>query len=77
MSPPLTASLVWKLRQHAGWQSVNLTMPASSASRVACTILREFGAKRRFTPTDLDVTGEFRRFAYRSDAMVLTLRLLK
>jgi hypothetical protein len=70
------ASLTWKLRQRGAWQSVNVVFPPESASRVACTLLREF-AGRRFTPPDLDVTGDTHRFSYRGDEMVLLLRLIK
>lgn len=71
--PASQASLTWKLRQRGAWLSVNAVFPPESASRVACTLLREF-AGRRFTPLDLDVTGEVRRFSYRGDEMVLLLR---
>lgn len=72
----LTASLTWKLRQHGTWQSVNVVFPAESATRVACTLLREF-AGRRFTPPDLDITGDTRRFHYNGDEMRLQLRRIE
>ena len=67
------ASLTWKLRQQGRWLSVNAVFPPESAARVACTLLREF-AGRRFTPLDLDITGETKRFHYQSDGMVIQLR---
>lgn len=67
------ASLTWRLRQLDSWQSVNAVFPPESAARVACTLLREF-AGRRYTPADLDITGEVKRFHYHSDGMTLQLR---
>lgn len=67
------ASLTWKLRQRGTWLSVNAVFPPESAARVACTLLREF-AGRRYTPLDLGVTGEVKRFSYRGDEMVILLR---
>lgn len=67
------ASLTWKLRQGHTWLSANAVFPPESASRVACALLREFAGKR-FTPADLDITGEVKRFHYRSDDMTLQLR---
>ena len=67
------ASLTWKLRQQGRWLSVNAVFPPESAARVACTLLREF-AGRRYTPLDLDVTGEVKRFHYNGDEMVIQLR---
>lgn len=67
------ASLTWKLRQQGRWLSVNAVFPPESAARVACTLLREF-AGRRFTPLDLDVTGEVKRFSWHGDEMVIQLR---
>ena len=75
MPSPGQASLTWKLRQQGIWQSASAIIPVESATRVACTLLREF-AGRRFTPGDLDVTGEIRRFSWRGDEMVLLLRRL-
>jgi hypothetical protein len=77
MPIPENASLTWKLRQRGTWQSASLTLPASSASRVGCTILREFAGKRSYSPTDLDVCGETHRFSFRSDELVLLIRRLK
>ena len=77
MTTPETASLTWKLRQRGAWLSANLTLLASSASRVGCAILREFAGKRSYSPTDLDVTAEVRRFSFRSDELVLLIRRLK
>ena len=62
-----------QLRQRGTWLSVNAVFPPESASRVACTLLREF-AGRRYTPLDLDVTGEVKRFSYHGDEMTLLLR---
>ena len=75
MPSPGQASLTWKLRQQGSWQSASAIIPVESATRVACALLREF-AGRRFTPADLDVTGEIRRFSWRGDEMVLLLRRL-
>lgn len=77
MPTPDTASLTWKLRQRNGWLAASLVLPASSASRVGCTILREFAGKRSYSPADLDVCGEVRRFSFRSDELVLLIRRLK
>lgn len=74
---PEQASLTWKLWQRGEWRVAAITLPASSASRVGCTILREFAGKRSYTPGDLDVCGEVRRFSFRSDELVLLLRRLK
>lgn len=71
--PISQASLTWKLRQQGRWLSVNAVFPPESAARVACTLLREF-AGRRYTPLDLDVTGEVKRFSWRGDGMVILLR---
>ena len=42
MTSVAQASLTWKLRQRGTWLSVNAVFPPESASRVACTLLREF-----------------------------------
>ncbi len=73
MTSVAQASLTWKLRQRGTWLSVNAVFPPESASRVACALLREF-AGRRYTPLDLDVTGEVKRFSYHGDEMTLLLR---
>ncbi len=73
MTSVAQASLTWKLRQRGTWLSVNAVFPPESAARVACTLLREF-AGRRYTPLDLDVTGEVKRFSYHGDEMTLLLR---
>jgi hypothetical protein len=73
----MRASLTWKLRQGSSWLIVAEVIPAESASRVGCTILREFAGKARLTPRDLDVTGEVRKFSFVSDALTLHLRRLK
>lgn len=73
----MKASLTWKIRQGREWLSTSLVLPAESGARVAVTLLREFGEKR-YTPQDVDVTGEaFKRFSYHSDRMVLLLRRIK
>lgn len=75
------ASLTWKLRQGHSWQSASEVMPAESASRIGCQLLRYFlqqGAKgARLTPADLDVTGEVKRFSYTSDDMTLSIRRVR
>jgi len=70
------ASLTWKLRQRGTWLSASVVLPPESGARVACTLLREF-AGRRFTPRDLDITGEVKRFSYHGDEMVVLLRRIK
>jgi len=77
MTAPVMASLVWKLRQGAVWRSVAIELPAESASRVACTICREFGGKSRYTPADFDVTGEIKQSSYTSDTLTVKVRRLK
>ncbi len=77
MSDRLMASLTWKLRQGGAWLLASEVLPASSASRVGCTILREFAGRAKYTPRDLDVTGEVRKFSFVSDALTLHLRRLK
>lgn len=69
------ASLTWKLRRPGGetWVSYSCVMPALTAARIASILLREF-AGRVMPPYDLDVTGEVKRFSYRTDGMVLLLR---
>lgn len=67
------ASLTWRLRQQGVWLSASLVLPPESAARIACTLLREFAGKR-YTPLDLDITGEVKRFSYQSDAMRISLR---
>jgi hypothetical protein len=74
---PIRASLTWKLRQVGRWLTISEIIPAESASRVACALLREFAGKRNMTPRDLDVTGEVKRFSYTSDAMTLHLRRIR
>jgi len=73
----MRASLTWKLRQGSSWLIVAEVIPAESASRVGCTILREFAGRAKYTPRDLDVTGEIKRFSFVSDALTLHLRRLK
>jgi hypothetical protein len=68
-----TASLTWRMWQRGGWESHSEVIPAHSASRVAARLLREFAGKS-YTPADLDVTGEVKRFSYHSDACILLLR---
>ena len=67
------ASLTWKVRQGAGWRTASLVMPAQTASRIGSTLLREF-AGRVMPPYELDVTGEVKRFSYRTDRMILLIR---
>ncbi len=74
---PVRASLTWKLRRGGTWLIAAEIIPAESAARVACTLLREF-AGRSFTPADVSVaSGEVRRFSYVSDDMTLHLRRLR
>lgn len=73
----MRASLTWKLRQGSSWLIVAEVIPAESASRVGCTILREFAGRAKYTPRDLDVTGEVKRFSFVSDGLTLHLRRLK
>lgn len=77
MSDRQLASLTWKLRQRGVWLLASEVLPASSASRVGCTLLREFAGRAKYTPADLDVTGEVRRFSYVTDGMTLHLRRLR
>lgn len=78
---PRQASLTWKLRQDGKWLLAACTMPAESASRVACTLVRQFAADGRLaatcTPYTFTLTDEVRRFSYRTDTFSLQLRLLK
>ena len=75
--PRALASLTWKIRQGQAWVQASEVIPAESAARVACTLLREFAGKRALTPADVSVTGEVKRFSYVSDAMTLHLRRLR
>ena len=72
----MNASLTWRLRQRGQWLTAATTMPAESAARVACTILREFGG-RRFTPADVSIIGEVRKFNYRGEEISVSLRRLE
>ena len=75
------ASLTWKLRQRGRWQIVATTMPLESATRVACTLVREFAQGTRLaascTPHTFYLTDEVRRFSFTTDDFSLALRLLK
>jgi hypothetical protein len=75
------ASITWKLRQGGAWRTASDVMPAESASRVGCQLLRLFlpaGSKgARLTPADLDVTEDIKRFTYNSDTLVLILRRVR
>ena len=73
MADQATASLTWRMFQGGTWHSHSEVIPIHSASRVAAQLLREFAGKS-FTPADLDVTGEIRRFSYRGDGCILLLR---
>lgn len=81
MSTPRQASLTWKLRQGNTWLTVATVMPAESASRVACTLVRQFAQDGRLaarcTPATFALSDEVRRFHYRTDNFTLLLRLLK
>ena len=53
-------------------------MPAESASRIACTLLREFAGKPRFTPRDFDVTGDaIKHSSYVGDEITVRVRRIK
>lgn len=75
------ASLTWKLRQRGVWLSASDVMPAESASRVGCQLLRTFlpsGAKgARMTPADLAVTEDIKRFSYTGDTLCLSIRRVR
>lgn len=72
--PRELAALTCKVWQAGRWVAVTEIMPASVASRIGCTLLREIGQRPRFTPLDLDVTGEVRRFTYTAHDFVLRIR---
>jgi hypothetical protein len=76
-----TASLTWKLRQQGTWLTAATTMPAESATRVACTLVRQFAPQgalaARCTPATFALSDEVRRFGYKTDDFSLQLRLLK
>ena len=76
LSPLAQASLTWKLCQDGRWLSVSVLIPPEAGARVVCTLLREF-ADRRFTPADVALGGEVKRFHYRSDGMTLQFRLVR
>jgi len=75
------ASLTWRLRQGTTWHLAATTMPAESASRVACTLVRQFAAggalAERCTPHTFALSDEIRRFSYKTDNFSLSLRLLR
>lgn len=74
----ILASLTWKLRQQGTWLTASDVMPAESASRIACTLLREFAGKPRFTPRDFDVTGDaVKHSSYVSDEITVRVRRIK
>lgn len=76
-----TASLTWKLRQRGSWQVAATIMPLESATRVACTLVRQFAPDTRLakgcTPHTFLLTEEVRRFSFVTDDFSLALRLLK
>jgi hypothetical protein len=72
MTDRILASLTFRIRQGHKWASTSLVMPAESASRVVTTLLHEFAGKN-FTPADVAVVGEVRRFSYRSDRLIVGL----
>jgi hypothetical protein len=76
-----TASLTWKLRQRGVWQVAATTLPLESATRVACTLVREFAPDTRLarscTPHTFTLTEDVRRFSFVTDDFSLALRLLK
>lgn len=75
------ASLTWKLKQRGRWQIAATTMPLESATRIACTLVREFAPDTRLarscTPHTFYLTDEVRRFSFTTDDFSLALRLLK
>lgn len=75
------ASLTWRLRQRGVWLTAATTMPAESATRVACTLVRHFAAEGRLaracTPATFALSDEVRRFGYKTDGFSLQLRLLR
>ncbi len=75
------ASLTWKLRQHGVWQVAATTMPLESATRVACTLVREFATgtqlARRCTPHTFQLSNDVRRFSFTTEDFTIALRLLK
>lgn len=75
------ASLTWKLRQRGQWCVAATTMPLESATRVACTLVRQFASDSRLaascTPHTFFLTEEVRRFSFQTDDFSLALRLLK
>jgi hypothetical protein len=76
LSPLAQASLTWKLRQDGRWLTASTLVPPEAGARVVCVLLREF-ANRRFTPADVSLSGEVKRFHYRSDEMTLQFRLVR
>ena len=72
----MIASLTWKIRRGQQWLTATCELPPENGARVVCDILREFAGKR-FTPSEVDVTGEVHRFHYRTDGMTLQFRLLR
>lgn len=75
------ASLTWKMRQRGVWLTAATTMPAESATRVACTLVRQFAPNTRLakscTPFTFALTPDVRRFSFRTDDFALLLRLLR
>jgi hypothetical protein len=71
-------SLTWRMFQGERWLTHTSVMPASSATRIAVTLLREFSpSKTAWQPSDLDVTSRTtKRFSYESSDMILRLRLI-
>jgi len=70
------ASLTWKIRQGREYVSFACVLPAQTASRIGSILLREF-AGRVMSPYELDVTGEMKKFSYRTDRMVLLIRRIR
>ena len=70
---PDRASLTWRMYQRGQWLTANIVMPPESAARIVCLLLREFAGKT-YTPADVSVVGEIRRFSYRGDRIIVTLR---
>lgn len=76
-----TASLTWKLRQRNQWCVAATTMPLESATRVACTLVRQFAPRTRLaascTPATFALDERVRRFSFTTDDFSLALRLLR
>lgn len=75
---PERVSLTWRMFQAGVWRTHTCVLPASIASRIAVTLMREFSpSKTPWQPSDFDMTSrKASRFSYESSEMILRLRLL-